>query len=774
VSSSHAADIGDVGRTRIALTGLVQGVGFRPFVYRLAVRHHLTGFVLNESGGVRIEIEGTAPDRLAFIQDLRAGEHPLAVIDSFATVEALVEGGTAFEIVESEPGPGRTVVPADLAVCAECVGELLNPDDRRYRHPFISCTLCGPRFTIIRTTPYDRPGTSMSPFPLCAACRAEFDDPAGRRFHAQTIACHDCGPVLTWIDTEGVRAVGDEALAAATRTLREGGTIAVEGIGGYHLACDATEDEAVSTLRRRKARSGKPFAVMVPNLATAAQLVDMSAALSADLQDRRGRIVLARKRIDGDLRLAEGIADGIAELGLILPYSPVHVLLFADTEPVLQAIVMTSANRTDEPIVTSTTDAHHRLAGLVDGWLEHNREILTPCEDSVVRRHGGEMQPVRRSRGYAPLPIDLPVAIAPTVALGGDLKTTVCLADRRTAWMSAHIGDMSQVRSTQALEDVIAHLSALMSVDVEQFVVDRHPGYRTRQWAFAAAAGRAVVEVQHHHAHAASLIIDSGHNPDEPLLAVTFDGAGFGDDGSIWGGEILRCTLRESQRVASLDSVWQPGGDIAARRPYRMALSHLAAAGVPWTPDLPPVSACPPDELRVIAVQCRNGLASARTSSMGRLFDAMSSLSGVCQDASYEAEAAMRLESMAASARAQDLRRYAFTVHDDDGLVRIDPSSVIAAVARDTTTGCDPAGIAFSFHQAVAAAVTDACRILRAKHGISTVGLTGGVFLNALLTELTHSRLTEADFTVLQHRHVPPSDAGIALGQIGVASFRRE
>jgi hydrogenase maturation protein HypF len=329
------------------------------------------------------------------------------------------------------------------------------------------------------------------------------------------------------------------------------------------------------------------------------------------------------------------------------------------------------------------------------------------------------------------------------------------------------------VRSTQVLEQAIAHLSALLSVDVEQFVVDRHPGYRTRHWALAAAAGRVVVEVQHHHAHAASLIIDSGHDPDEPFFAVAFDGAGSVRTGRFGVGRYCDARCGSHNGVASLDSVWQPGGDIAARRPYRMALSHLAAAGVPWTPDLPPVSACSPEELRVIAVQCRNGLASARTSSMGRLFDAMSSLTGICQDASYEAEAPMRLESMAESARAQDLRRYAFAVHDDDGLVRIDPSSVIAAVARDTTTGCDPAAIAFGFHQAVAGAVTDACRMLRARHGISTVGLTGGVFLNALLAELTHSRLTEADFTVLRHGRVPPSDAGIALGQIGVASARR-
>ncbi len=760
-------------RYLLRFQGLVQGVGFRPFLFGLASQYELAGFVANTSEGVVLEIEGRIERIEAFRAAVIQRLPPHARISDVAIHRIAPQGSSVFEIRSSHLSGGRTAIPADLAICSDCRNEMHDGGDRRFGHPFISCTNCGPRFTIIKALPYDRSRTSMANFPMCDNCRAEYIDPTSRRFHAQTVACPECGPTVGWTangagDTQVTNPVG-----AARKALRSGQIVAIKGIGGYHIACDATNDKSVNLLRTRKGRGDKPFAIMVPTIERAAELVELDDQVIRALSDARGLVVLATRRRDHPDVLARGVAPDARELGIMLPYSPLHELLFLKNRGkcALHSLVMTSGNLSGEPIVIDNGVAVEQLAGLVDGWLQHDRDILVPCDDSVVRCFGGELLPVRRSRGFAPLPIGLGVDMPPTLALGGDVKTCVGIAAGGQAWMSSHVGDMARGVTFETLSGVVKHLEILLGVEVERLVVDEHPAYRTVLWAEQEARGRPVVKVQHHHAHIASLLTESGYVGSDPVLGFTFDGAGYGSDGSIWGGEVLLATLARWQRVGSMRQVWQPGGDAAVRHPYRMALSHLASANIPWTTDLPPVHACQDGEEGVIRRQVLTGLTSIRTSSMGRLFDAVSSLTGVCQTADYEAEAAMRFEALARCSPDPDVA-YAFGVEEKSGLMIARPEPVIRSVVDDLRKGVSIPEIAARFHIAVAELVTDMASRLRTRYDVNTVGLTGGVFLNALLTELTQQRLVAAGFEVLRHKLVPPSDAGLALGQIAIAGAR--
>ncbi|MEU9035698.1 carbamoyltransferase HypF [Streptomyces sp. NPDC048352] len=768
-----------VQRRRVLVRGVVQGVGFRPYVYTRATGLGLAGHVTNTPEGVLAEVEGAPAAVTAFCERLAADAPPLAVVDAVDHCEVPVAGGTGFTIIASRSGgPARTLVSPDVATCADCLAELADPADRRHRHPFITCTHCGPRFTIVTGLPYDRAHTTMARFPMCPDCAREYADPADRRFHAQPVACPACGPRLRLLTGTPPREdAAADPVAAARRLLADGAVLAVKGLGGYHLACDATRPRAVAELRRRKARGDKPFALMARSLADIEALACAGPAERALLTGPDRPIVLLRRRPESDAVLAPDVAPRSPDLGVMLPYTPVHHLLLGlpGDPPGPRLLVMTSGNLSGEPIVTDDAEALDRLGPLADAWLTHDRPIHVPCDDSVVRLCDGEPLFVRRSRGHAPLPLALPLAVPPVLAAGGDLKNAFCLAEGRRAWLSAHIGDMDDLATQYAFERAERQLESITGVTPALFAADRHPGYRSTRWAARHAGPRPLVRVQHHHAHIASAMAEHGLDGGRRVIGIAFDGTGYGDDGAVWGGEVLLADYTGYTRFAHLAYVPLPGGDAAVRRPYRMALAHLWAAGLDPGPDLPAVAACPPGELRVLERQLERGLNCVPTSSMGRLFDAVSSLAGVCHRAGYEAQAAVELEAAALAAPAGDPHPgYRFTLRPappgTGAPLTADPAPVLAAVAADVRAGTAPQPVAARFHTAVAALVADACLAARERHGLDTVALTGGVMANTLLSG-TCSRLLRAHgFTVLRQQRVPPNDGGLALGQLMVAA----
>ena len=755
-----------VVRRRIQVTGVVQGVGFRPFVHRLANGLDLAGHVGNDVDGVFVEVEGRGVDVETFVGRVTTDAPPLARVHRVTSTVVVARGERGFRIVDSRArGPVRTFVSPDVAVCADCLAELLDPHDRRYRYPFVNCTNCGPRFTITVRLPYDRPNTTMAGFDLCPDCRRDYDDPTGRRFHAQPVACAACGPRL-WFDGP-LRPVDgtDPALAAAQSVLAGGGIVAVKGLGGYHLACDATDDAAVDRLRRRKQRPKKPFAVMVRDVAVARRLARIDATEAAVLAGRPAPIVLVDRRAGSVL--SASVAPGNPRLGVFLPYTPLHHLLFAPVPgadaPVPDVLVMTSGNLSDEPISYDAADARQRLGRIADGWLDHDRPIHVPCDDSVVRVATGEERPVRRSRGYAPLPVELPFDVPPVLATGGELKNTFCLAAGRDAWMSQHVGDMGSVETLAAFERSTRQFSRIYDVVPGRTITDAHPGYQVRRWADE-RAGRPVDVVQHHHAHVASLMVEHQVAAGERVIGVAFDGTGYGPDGAIWGGEILVAGYRRFERAGHLRYVLLPGGDAAVRRPYRTALAHLRAAGIEWAPDLPPVRVASAPERATIARQLDRGTGCAPTSSVGRLFDAVSSLLDVCHVVSYEAQAAIELEALAAPCLDR-AAGYRIAVVGGE----LDPAPLLWSIVADLRNHRPAGEVAAGFHLALARAVAVAATDVRARTGIDRIGLTGGVFQNDLLARLAQDELVRLGFCVLTHRTVPPNDGGLALGQVAVA-----
>jgi hydrogenase maturation protein HypF len=757
-------------RRRIRVDGVVQGVGYRPFVYRLATDLALTGHVGNDTAGVFIEVEGPLASVEDFQRRLTADAPPLAHVFHQESCDLPVTWESGFAIVESRSSPAaRTFVSPDIALCADCLAELFDPTDRRYRYPFINCTNCGPRFTITIRLPYDRPNTTMARFKLCSACTAEYDDPRDRRYHAQPVACPDCGPQLRFEggSRESFPESALDPIAAAQRALASGDVVAIKGIGGYHLSCSATSDAAVAQLRARKHRLDKPFAVMVRDVGVARTLAVVSEAEEQLLMSGAAPIVLLQKR--ARTPLSDLVAPGNPQLGVLLPYTPLHHLLFASQSTSLDApevLVMTSGNLTDEPICFDDQDARRRLAGIADAWLIHDRPIHVPCDDSVVRVVDGEELPIRRSRGFAPLPVRLPFPAAETLAVGAELKNTFCLASGRDAWMSQHIGDMGSLETLAAFAASTEQFAEIYQVHPVQAAIDAHPGYQTRRWA-EESSGLPLAAVQHHHAHIASVMAEHGVPASERVIGFAFDGTGFGTDGAIWGGEVLLADYGDFDRAAHLRYSPLPGGDAAVRKPYRAALAQLWSCGLEWDPALPPVEHAQPDERRALLRQLERNVQCVPTSSMGRLFDAVSSLLGLRHVASFEAQAAMELEWVAARHDGQP-RRYDFTLEHRS----IDPTSLLASLTDDVLAGCPVGAMAVGFHHAVATMMADLATDLRLRHGPTIVALSGGVFQNVLLSRLAVSALKSRGFTVLTHRVVPPNDGGLALGQAAVAGYR--
>ena len=730
-----------IQRVRLRVTGVVQGVGFRPYVHRLAAELRLAGFVLNDEHGVVVEAEGDAGAVDALLARLPAEAPPMAVIDAVGAEVVPVRGETGFTIVASERGAtADALVSPDAATCEACLRELFDPTDRRYRYPFINCTDCGPRFTIVRGVPYDRPLTTMAGFTMCALCEAEYHDPTDRRFHAQPNACPDCGPRL------------DHPLDEVVAALAGGAVVAVKGIGGFHLACVASDEGAVATLRARKQREEKPFALMAPGLEAAGRLVALGPVETALLRGRDRPIVLAPRRRDA--RVAAAVAPRSAELGVMLPYSPLHHLLLAG---VGEPLVMTSGNVSDEPIAYRDDDARERLRGIADLVLGHDRPIETRTDDSVLRVARGRPLPLRRSRGAVPSALALPVpATRHVLACGAELKSTFCVARGRRAWVSHHVGDLKNVETLGSFSEGLAHFERLFAVAPEVVVHDLHPDYLSTTYALA-REGAEHVAVQHHHAHLAACLAEHGETG--PAVGAIFDGTGLGTDGTVWGGELLVGDLRGFERAGHLWPVALPGGDAAAREPWRMACAWRQAAGG----DARPLRGVDPERWRAVARMAETGTASPVTTSVGRLFDAVAALCGLRLEVSYEGQAAMELE-----AACDGTERGAYRLDVVAGV--LDARGTILAVDRDVAHGVPAGVIATRFHHALADATAQACADLAADRRLDIVVLSGGAFQNRRLLERASERLAHVGLRVLVPELLPPNDGGIAYGQAAIAA----
>jgi hydrogenase maturation protein HypF len=745
---------------RILVEGVVQGVGFRPFVHALATRGGLAGWVRNTSSGVEIEIEGAADALDAFVGNLIGETPPLAHIDRVREEILAPAGHCAFEILESRDGEGFQPLSPDVATCAECRWEVMDPRDRRFGYAFTNCTRCGPRFTIIHAIPYDRPNTTMAGFTMCKACQVEYDDPADRRFHAQPNACPDCGPRLSLVDADGRELAGD-AIVETRRLLTGGHIVAIKGIGGFHLACDATSEVSVRRLRERKGREAKPFALMVASLTEAERICVVSGKERALLTSPGRPIVLLRERPGSGI--VPSVAPGLGWLGVMLPYSPLHHLLFGSERDHLPPLVMTSGNRSDEPIVHDNDEALARLRGIADFFLLHDRPIHVRCDDSVTRIAVDREQPIRRSRGYAPFPVRLPFEARQILACGAELKNTICLTRGPYAFVSPHIGDLNDLETYDAYGQIVERLEDVFRIRPEAVAHDLHPDYLSTRFAEHLGPGTERIAVQHHHAHVAACMAE--HQLVGPVIGVAFDGTGYGSDGTIWGGEFLVADYARFTRVGHLRRVPMPGGDQAAREPFRMALAHLLMACGTWDPDLPPVRDATEAERRAIAWQIEHGVNAPLTSSAGRLFDAVAALLGVRQRARYEAQAAMELEALV-----DPTADGAYPVIIGDGAPAvIDTRPVIRGVVADVLAGVAAPVIAARFHWTMAAMVSKMCERIREATGLNRVALSGGVFQNVTLLDAAARRLIDDGFEVFTHELVPANDGGIALGQAAVA-----
>jgi hydrogenase maturation protein HypF len=754
-------------RTRVRVEGTVQGVGFRPYVYRLAHELGLAGFVRNDSRGVLLEAEGDPGAVQELIRRLKPEAPPLAAIERLATESLPPAGAAEFRILASaaDGAPYAPVTP-DTATCEDCLRELFDPADRRFRYPFINCINCGPRFTIVRGIPYDRPLTTMAGFRMCPDCQAEYENPLDRRFHAQPNACPACGPHLSVLDRSGQAiAKRDAALAEATAALRAGAIVALKGLGGYHLACLAAHEHAVAALRARKHREDKPFALMAPDLQATCRLVVLSEREQAFLLGRERPIVIARRR--GGARVAAAVAPRSRDLGVMLPYSPLHHLLLHD---VGETLVMTSGNVSDEPIAYRDEDALERLAGIADLFLLHDRRIETRTDDSVLRATDRRAPPllIRRSRGYVPASVPLPVpAPRPLLACGAELKSTFCVAKGERAWISHHIGDLENYETLRSFSDGIDHFQRLFAAHPEVVAHDLHPEYLSTKYALE-REGVELVGVQHHHAHLAACLAEHGERG--PAIGAIYDGTGYGTDGTIWGGELLVGDLEGFERAGHLWPVRLPGGERAVREPWRMACAWLIAAlGDDAAPPKPIMRSVEPQAWRAVAQLARSGTASPLTTSMGRLFDAVAAICGVCLRANYEGQAAVELE---ATCEAGEDDVYPLPLHRDGGRIVLDARETVRAVVHDLEAGTAVGRIAARFHNAVAAATTSALMLLACEHELDRVVLAGGSFQNRPLLERLTANLRSTGLRVLTPERLPPNDGGISYGQAAVAAAR--
>jgi hydrogenase maturation protein HypF len=753
-------------RTRVRVEGIVQGVGFRPFVHALAGRLGLAGLVGNDAGGVFVEVEGAAESVERFLEALAAEAPPLAVIDRVTATPLAPTGISGFAIAPSEAGGERqALVSPDTATCADCLRELADPSDRRHRYPFINCTNCGPRFTIVRDVPYDRPATTMAGFAMCPDCAREYHDPADRRFHAQPVCCPACGPALALLDRNGRAADGDPLEGAAAR-LRDGAVVAVKGLGGYHLAADAASEPAVAALRARKHREDKPFAVMVADLEGARSLCAVDAAEEAMLASPRRPIVLLRRRPEGRAGVAGPVAPRNRSLGVMLPYTPLHHLLLA---AVGRPIVLTSGNVSDEPIAYLDDDAAERLGGIADWFLVHDRPIHVRADDSVVRSFRGRELPLRRSRGFAPQPLGLPWPFPRHVlACGAELKHTFCLAKGDRAFVSQHVGDLENYETYRSFTEGVEHYRRLFEVAPQVVAHDLHPEYLSTKHALE-LDGVELEGVQHHHAHVAACLADNGEPG--PVIGVAYDGLGYGTDGTIWGGELLVADLEGFRRAGHLETVPMPGGTAAIREPWRMAAAWLDAAFGGQVPERLDVVGRNPGRWDQVVALARSGTAAPVTSSAGRLFDAVAAILGVRDVVNYEGQAAVELEQLADPAEPGAYPSQVAGSGPGGGLV-LAGTDLVRAVVDDLEAGVARPLVAARFHNGLAAATVAACQAVRETTGLEAVALSGGVFQNLLLLERVVAGLEAHGFRVLVHSRVPPNDGGISLGQAAVAGAR--
>jgi hydrogenase maturation protein HypF len=761
-------------RKHIEVQGVVQGVGFRPFVYRIAQLAGVHGYVLNSSQGVEIEAEGTDSSIERFLRALQQDLPPLARIGQMTISEMESRGDRTFVIRESVASASQfALVPPDIATCEDCFREITTPGDRRYGYPFTNCTNCGPRYTIIRDVPYDRGETTMDPFRMCVRCQGEYEDPANRRFHAEPNGCAECGPSLLLLSAEqlasGIPPVfpSSRQSAATMATLRsllhQGEIVAIKGLGGFHLACDASNERATGLLRERKRRSGKAFAIMAKDLVIVERLCQVTGADRALLLSSRRPIVLLHRRKDA--AVAPSIAPGTQTLGVMLPYTPLHHLLFEES-PGYDALVMTSGNLSEEPIVSRNEDAWPRLKTLASHFLLHNRGIQTRVDDSVVRSFEQRQYPVRRSRGFTPEPIDLGMPVREILACGGELKNTLCLTKDHYAILSQHIGDLENLETMEFFRESLGHLRRFFRVAPVAIAHDLHPGYMSTRFALK-ESGLRPIGVQHHHAHIASCMAENGLHG--RVIGVALDGTGYGTDGRIWGGEFLVCDFGAFERRGHLSYVPLAGGDRAVRQPWRSALAYLRAAlgSEALSLPLPLFRNIPARQIALVETMIERNVQAVETSSCGRLFDAVASILGLCDETTYEGQAAIELEAAASGGEAPESYPFAFCPGDP---FQADMRPAIAAIVRDFIAGTPVPDIAACFHRTIADMVVDACQRIRQSDGLNRVCVSGGTFQNLLLLRRAVQGLRESAFEVFVHHRVPANDGGLSLGQAVIAS----
>jgi hydrogenase maturation protein HypF len=767
---------------RISVRGVVQGVGFRPFVYRLAHRHGLKGWVLNHSGGVDIEVEGSNFALNRFLKDLKEEAPPLSRIEEVAFEDYPPKGYSGFEILESRAEEGRfLLISPDVATCEDCKREIFDPKDRRYLYPFTNCTNCGPRFTIIEDIPYDRPRTTMREFVMCPACKSEYDNPLDRRFHAQPNACPVCGPRLKIIDSRGGEIPHGEIISKAVEILKRGEILAIKGLGGFHLACDATNEKAVNLIRERKKRPSKPMAVMMPTLEEIRKHCFVSKEEEELLTSPQCPIVLLPWKKESNV--SRLVAPGYNYLGVMLPYTPLHHILLRRAG---LPLVMTSGNPSSLPIAKENEEAINRLSQLADYFLLHNRKIKARCDDSVMWVFDGKSMFIRRSRGYSPFPIKLPFEVNRILACGAELKNTFCLTKERYAFLSQHIGDMENLETLEHFETSIAIFKRLFRIEPEILAYDMHPDYLSTKFALEREREAQLIAVQHHHAHVASCMVENGIK--EPVIGVAFDGTGYGLDGSIWGGEFLIADYRGFRRAGHFEYIPMPGGEAAIKRPYRMAISYLYTS-LGKLPKLPFLSEIEEGEIDVVIRQIERGINSPLTSSCGRLFDGVSALLGVRGRTTYEAQAAIELEMSSSkgdfNARTSE-RTYPFHVvpvraEETWGetsylppfplIYEVRLREIFEAIVSDIWGGVSVAEIGRRFHNTVVRIIVEMCRFISSKTGLKKVALSGGCFQNRLLLRGAVNALKEEGFSPIIHSLVPCNDGGISLGQAAIANF---
>jgi hydrogenase maturation protein HypF len=763
------AEISSIHLSRISVRGVVQGVGFRPFVYQLAARHNLRGWVCNTSEDVKIEVEGEAKSIESFVKDLREQAPPLAHIEGMTVTEGPAVNYDKFEILRSVAEEGKyQLVSPDIATCRDCLEEIFNPDDRRYRYPFTNCTNCGPRFTIIKDIPYDRPNTTMKSFHMCPECRREYENPLNRRFHAQPNACPVCGPQLELRLAPGTRVDCEDVIKKASELLKSGQIVGVKGLGGFLLACDATSEAAVNRLRQRKQRPGKPLAVMVAGMDEVRQHCEVDAVEEKLLLSPGSPIVLMKWKVDSNITRA--VAPGLKYLGVMLPYTPLHHLLLRETG---RPLVMTSGNLSEEPIAKDNGEAVKRLNHIVDYFLMHNRDIYARYDDSVMLVEQGIPRFVRRARGYAPYPIRLPFQSKQILGCGAEEKNTFCLTRDNYVFVSQHIGDMENLETLEHYVNTIGLYEKLFRIEPEIIAHDMHPEYLPTKYAKELAEKEKIrlVPVQHHHAHIASCLADNGVKG--PVIGVSLDGTGYGTDGNIWGGEFMTADLKKFERLAHLEYLPLAGGAQAIRKPYRTAIGYLLALGIGLDKNLPMFKYVNQSELEIIKEQVAKSVNAPLTSSMGRLFDAVAALTGVRGIIEYEAQAAIDLEMLAYIASGET-GVYPFTLEEQNGLNVIKLRDLLVSVIADILKKTPEAVIAARFHNTVAQMILKTCETIASKTDLKRVALSGGVFQNRLLTRITLPLMESAGFEVYTHRQVPCNDGGISLGQVVIANAMEE